>query len=88
MVNDWMSGYLATRVSRGFKRLRLNKCRSRNSNSADYPSHYIARVHSLSLLFKFTYEDGTDKEFRNVVIQPKTYTGGKPKNQEISFGSG
>ena len=37
---------------------------------------------------QLTLVDGTDKEFRNVVVsQPQPHDAGKPKNQEITFGT-
>jgi hypothetical protein len=37
-------------------------------------------------ILKLNFEDGTEKEFRNVINKTKPNTAGKPKNEEIPEG--
>lgn len=39
------------------------------------------------LMQQLTFEDRTDRVVRNAMSQPKPQTVGKPKNQEMLFGS-
>jgi hypothetical protein len=60
---------------------------SANCYSRDDPSHYITPEFSRLLSLKLTFEDGTDKEFRNIFVnQSKPHNVGKPKKVEISLG--
>ena len=62
--------------------------RSHNSSPLDHPCHYKTRVSSRSPSLQLTFEDGTDKQFQNVVVivsHSKLHAVDKPKNQEMSL---
>jgi hypothetical protein len=49
-------------------------------DNEDVSEIFVGSIFKGRLLLQFTLEDGTEKEFRNVVFgQPKPHTVGKPK---------